>query len=63
MHFVRDGFNIGASESVRANVTLEVGTVGELVIIETNTKPDIESRPGSTIFRGKALTDLPPPKR
>lgn len=63
--FQRKALYIGGSEEARLNVVLNVGMVGEIVIVEDpNTRPAIESRPGSTVVRDKALTDLPlPPEK
>jgi hypothetical protein len=60
--FRRDDFYVGGSEVARASVMLEVVEMGEIVVVEDpNARPAIESRPGSTVVRDKALTDLPVP--
>jgi Carboxypeptidase regulatory-like domain len=61
--FKREDFYVGGSEEARLGVMLDVGVLtGEIVVVE---EPDgrapIESRPGSTVIRNKALTDLPVP--
>lgn len=60
--FVRDDLQVGAGESARVGATLDVGMLmGEIVITNRESKPDIESHDGITVFRGRALTDLPIP--
>lgn len=61
-HFSRDNLRVGAGEAAHLSASLEVSaTMGVLVIINDD-KPDIESKNGVTVFRGKALTDLPIPR-
>ena len=59
-HF-RGDLYVGAGQAAHLGATLDVGILGEIVIVETGAKADIESVNGGTVFRGKALTGLPHP--
>lgn len=59
--FTREEFHVGGGEEARLGVVLEVGLIGDVVVIEEGNRPPFESRPGSTVVRDKALTDLPVP--
>ena len=61
--FYREDLGIGGSESVRVNVLLDVAIMGEIITVDTNTKPDIETQTNGMVLRGRALTDLPIPPR
>jgi hypothetical protein len=50
---------VGAGDVLRACVMLEVGMVGEIVILPEPDRAAVDSRGGATVFRKKALTRLP----
>jgi hypothetical protein len=59
--FVREDLRLGTGEAARLGATLDVMIMGEIVIIEKNDKPAVESGNGVTVFREKAITGLPHP--
>lgn len=55
----RNDLTIGAGDVLRACIALEVGMVGEVVIVPEPDRTYVESRGGATVFRQKAITRLP----
>jgi Carboxypeptidase regulatory-like domain len=56
--FFREDLRVGAGESARVGASLDVGLMGEVIVIE-NPKPAVESHDGKTVFGSKAVTSLP----
>ncbi|HYY94520.1 MAG TPA: carboxypeptidase-like regulatory domain-containing protein [Pyrinomonadaceae bacterium] len=57
--FLREDLRVGAGASARVGASLDFEPLMGGVVVTETPKPDIESRDGVTVFRGKAITSLP----